>query len=551
MTSIAASLKKLRRWFSCGLSALCVCLFLTACGEVPAAPRVLTAKLTDGNVVLSWETSEEAEGYRLFRKYAEENDYKFIMDAGAEETSYTDRFVDPGRSYSYKIEIIGENGISEALESSVTVPEEAPVIEMVEQVEEELFKLTLANADGRGFTVYGFDGQERRRLCDGEGALAEVTTEEDITSLSVCFRNSELFSEEVRLLRAPKITSVTKLDSYMVLTAIEEQKSCSYEVYRSSSKEGAYSLCGTADLPYYYDEHKDKETDWYYRVLAVSDHARSLLGKARKTGYKPLDTYEVPVMMYHEFVTEEDLKAGIAFDEYAIYQDEFESDLKWLKENGYTTITVSQLADFMEGKGTLPEKPIILSIDDGKYGVYKRAYPLLQKYNMKAVLALIGYEIDDATRAPEDRATNPAPYCTWEEIAEMSADGAIEMISHTQYLHVYDSGDGRKGASSKKDDTMDTFLPVAQKDYIAICRNFRDHGVPQPQAMAYPYSVRTKLSDKAWLESGFRILFAGAKDDVRMNEFNSFVQEAGLNPVSSVLRRITRMTGTPIDREIG
>ena len=344
----------------------------------------------------------------------------------------------------------------------------------------------------------------------------------------------------------PVIESVTAMDQYTAVVCVKPQKDCTYEFLRSASRDGKYTTCETRDEPFFYDEHTDKKIDWFYRVRAIRGKYKSELSEPQKTGYQPGTTFNVPVLMYHEFVTDEDLKSGIAFDEYAIYDSEFETDLKWIRDKGYTTITTTQLIDYLSGKGKMPDKPIIITIDDGKYGVYKHAWRILQKYHMVASLAIIGYEIDNATVAPEARSKSIAPYCTWQELAEMSESGTIEIISHTDKQH-YFLHDGRKGACTKDGDTLQSFLPIAQKDYSDTARNFNRHLNTVPTSMAYPYSIRTELSDEAWLKAGFKLLYAGDDEYLRYSTANYFVREAGLNRKSSVLRRVARETKHTLD----
>ncbi len=456
---------------------LLICCLLCACGEKPAAPEKLSVSLENGAAVIRWAESSEAKTYRLYRREQQDVDYKFIFDSEGDETSYTDRFVQSGASYIYKLEIIGKNGVSDALESTLNVPDDKQ------------------------------DGKEKA---------------------------PEL----------PVITSVTAKDKYTVVVAVKPQENCTYEFMRASARDGNYTLAATRDEPFFYDANEDKQTNWFYRVRAIRGGLRSELSAPQQTGYQAGTVFGVPVLMYHEFVTQEDLDAGVAFDEYAVYASEFESDLQWLQKNGYTSITAAQLIDYLNGKGSMPKKPVLISIDDGKYGVYKRAWPLLKKYKMTASLALIGYEIDNATNAPDARSKSEAPYCTWQELAEMSASGAIEMVSHTDKLH-YFSHDGRCGASTKDGDTLAVFLPIAQKDYSDAVRSFRQYLNTQPLVMAYPYSKRTELSDEAWLKSGYQLLFAGDSERVSISMTNYFVREAGLNRKSAVLRRVARMTGEP------
>lgn len=459
---------------------LILCCMLSACGNKPSAPQELTVSLENGAAVVRWQHSDEADTYRLYRRSPEDSDYKFIFDSHGEDTSYTDRYVKSGGTYLYQLEIIGKNGVSDAVESTLSVPS--------------------GGSSGSAQTVPA----------------------------------------------VPVIESVTKMDEYTVVISVKPQKNCTYELYCSGYRDGEFVLIATGDEPYFYDENKDEETDWFYRVRAVSGKYRSELSEPQETGYNAGTVFGVPVLMYHEFVTQEDLDSGIAFDEYAVYADEFETDLKWILENGYTTITTAELIDYLSGKGQMPEKPIIITIDDGKYGVYKRAWPLLREYRMKASLSIIGYEIDNATVAPDARSKSEAPYCTWQELAEMSGSGVIEIISHTDKQH-YFMHDGRCGACTKEGDTLESFLPIAQKDYADTARGFKKYLNTVPTSMAYPYSRRTALSDEAWLKTGFKLLYAGDDENLRPGTTNYFVREAGLNRKSAVLRRVARETKHPID----
>ena len=211
---------------------------------------------------------------------------------------------------------------------------------------------------------------------------------------------------------------------------------------------------------------------------------------------------------------------------------------------------IRELTLYLNGQGEMPEKPVILTIDDGKLGVYKNAFPLLQKYNMKAVLAVIGIEIHTASEAPELRSESPAPYCTWAELAEMSASGHVEIASHSYGLHVYQH-DGRIGADCGEPDTMADFQMDAYKDFRTLQDCLKNYDIPSAVTFAYPYSVRSIPADEVWLQCGYQMLLGGNMESVRASRTNYFIQEAGFNAHSSVLRRIARMHGTPIEDYIG
>lgn len=340
------------------------------------------------------------------------------------------------------------------------------------------------------------------------------------------------------------IESVTRMDKFTAVILLENaEENARYEVLRSANAEGEFTVIGTAEGKAYYDTTADDGTQYYYKVRG--QNSLDVKGVVRSIGYNSKTAVSIPVFMYHEFVTQEDIDSGVAFNEYAIWQSELEEDLIWLKANGYTPIFSKQLTDYLEGKGALPEKTVILSIDDGKYGVYKRAYPLLQKYNMKMSLAVIGNRIDIAELDPIRRGDPSAPYSTWSEIGEMSKSGLVEIISHTQNLHVFNNGD-RQGANTSEKDTFDTYLPVAQRDFLRLFTKIKDITGEENFTLAYPYSKRSVLSDTVWMKCGYKLLFGGDDSKERKTLSNYFVAEAGINRDSAVMRRIPRMTGTPI-----
>ena len=368
-------------------------------------------------------------------------------------------------------------------------------------------------------------------------------------SAGTIFLPADVPAESVSL-SSPEITSVSRLDiATNVLFFSDKNTGCEYEILRQDASGDWITIGKTADH-IYYDIAAPENGRYDYKVLVLGADDEMAESEIASENKNPKTVFGVPVLMYHEFVTQEDLDSGIAFDEYAIYYHEFEHDLQWLQQNGYTTITVRELALYLNGQGEMPEKPVILTIDDGKLGVYKNAFPLLQKYNMKAVLAVIGIEIHTASESPELRYESPAPYCTWAELAEMSASGHVEIASHSYGLHVYQH-DGRIGADCGEPDTMADFQMDAYKDFRTLQDCLNNYDIPSAVTFAYPYSVRSIPADEVWLQCGYQMLLGGNMESVRASRTNYFIQEAGLNAHSSVLRRIARMHGTPIEDYIG
>ena len=120
--------------------------------------------------------------------------------------------------------------------------------------------------------------------------------------------------------------------------------------------------------------------------------------------------YDVPVIMYHEVQPEENGGDG----DTTILSD-FEEQIQWLMDNGYTTIWFEDLEHVQDY-----EKPIILTFDDGYVGNYLYVTPLLEKYNLKATLFDFVVPIYHVSR-----------YLTHEQIVEMYNSGHWSIQSHT------------------------------------------------------------------------------------------------------------------------
>ena len=90
----------------------------------------------------------------------------------------------------------------------------------------------------------------------------------------------------------------------------------------------------------------------------------------------------LPIIMYHHV-----LKDSNKWGKYIVSPKEVEKDIIYLKEQGYTTILMEDLINFVYNNGKLPDKPILLTFDDGYMSNYTYVLPLLKKYDCKAVVS--------------------------------------------------------------------------------------------------------------------------------------------------------------------
>ncbi len=102
-------------------------------------------------------------------------------------------------------------------------------------------------------------------------------------------------------------------------------------------------------------------------------------------------TGPVPMLMYHVLG---DVPPGAALPGLFVADSEFSDQMKWLDDNGFQAVTMAQVMKAWEDGGTLPEKPVVLSFDDGYDTQYTDAYPVMKRHGWAGVLNLKAGETD-------------------------------------------------------------------------------------------------------------------------------------------------------------
>jgi len=120
----------------------------------------------------------------------------------------------------------------------------------------------------------------------------------------------------------------------------------------------------------------------------------------------------IPVLNYHQI-------NNTAHNALTLSSQEFEAQMAYLYQSGYTTISPDQLIDYLQYGKSLPPNPILITFDDGYEDNYRIAYPILQKYNFTATIFLITDFISRNHR-----------YLTWDQVKEMKENG-FSFGSHT------------------------------------------------------------------------------------------------------------------------
>lgn len=201
----------------------------------------------------------------------------------------------------------------------------------------------------------------------------------------------------------------------------------------------------------------------------------------------------VPIIMYHQ-VKQTNLGKDV------ISPKEFENDLKYLADNQYTTITMTELIDYVYNGGELPENPIILTFDDGYLTSYKYVYPLLKEYDMKIVLSIIGKSTDDFSKVNDNNTEHS--HMTWEQVKEISDSGLVEIQNHSYNLHKI--AKGRYGSGQKENESFEEYEKVLGEDLSLLQEKIEEVVEKVPNTYTYPYGKYNDNTDKILKSLGFQ-----------------------------------------------
>ena len=205
----------------------------------------------------------------------------------------------------------------------------------------------------------------------------------------------------------------------------------------------------------------------------------------------------IPIVMYHQ--VSEDPKA---LGKYVVSVQELEADLIWLRDRGYTTLTVSDLIHYSTHGEPFPEKSIVLTFDDGQESFYAYVYPLLQKYDMCALVNIVG-EFVDRYSALDDHDLRYS-CMTWSEIEEMAESGFVEIGNHTYSMH--GTGNPRYGCTRLSGESAADYASALRADVSQLQTLLAQVTGQGACTFAYPFGMVSTGSREVLTDMGFRAL---------------------------------------------
>lgn len=212
---------------------------------------------------------------------------------------------------------------------------------------------------------------------------------------------------------------------------------------------------------------------------------------------------DVPVLMWHNLAEE-------SSGDMTISVDTFRAQIEALHEAGFKTVSLQQLYDYVHFGTELPEKPIVLTFDDGYFSNYEYAFPILQEYDMQATIFAIGVSVGKNTYKDTDHAMTP--HFGADEAREMVDSGLISVQSHTFDMHQWPPFED---GNAQVRETLLPFDGEADADYeaaveadFAESRDLLESITGEAvNALAFPEGAYVTLTQDALRSAGTELTF--------------------------------------------
>ncbi len=190
----------------------------------------------------------------------------------------------------------------------------------------------------------------------------------------------------------------------------------------------------------------------------------------------------VPILMYHS-ISEQ---ASQRFKQFTVHPRHFAEHMAYLKQQAYTPMTVTEFAQAVAARTNLPERPVVLTFDDGFADFYTNALPLLRHYNFPATLYVPTAYVNGTSYWLQHEEETSRPMLNWDQLLEISASG-IEC-----------------GAHSHSHAQLDTLpLALARQEIVQSKEVLEQHLGRTVTSFAYPFGYYSAAIRRHVQEAGY------------------------------------------------
>lgn len=214
-------------------------------------------------------------------------------------------------------------------------------------------------------------------------------------------------------------------------------------------------------------------------------------------------TTELPILTYHSVVENPSSNSEIS-------PKQLEQQLQTLQQAGYITVSWEEVLAYVKEGKDLPEKPVMITFDDGYRNNYEIAFPLLQKYQMKATIFVIGISVGSVSNY-KDTNYPITPHFTYEEAKEMIDSGLISIQTHTYDMHQWTPYETAKATNEIREtivplegESETDYRKALQADIQKAKTEIQSHLGSDVVALAYPSGKWETITNIVLKEEGIQ-----------------------------------------------
>lgn len=237
-----------------------------------------------------------------------------------------------------------------------------------------------------------------------------------------------------------------------------------------------------------------------FGVLVTRANVEKRLDTYRNTRPEALhNDQQLPILMFHNV-------SETVSSDYDVTAKQFAAILSAIRDAGYHTVSFSQVVDYVEKGTALPEKPLVITFDDGYEDNLTVAAPILQKFGMCATVNVIGVSVGKTTY--KDTGQPITPHFSLEQAAPWVKAGVIEIGSHSYDLHQtpeLDGEDCRQGIYRMKGESEGDYIRMFREDFLKSSSGIEAALGRKVATYAYPYGYHTDLSEVLLSEMGVQV----------------------------------------------
>ncbi len=186
----------------------------------------------------------------------------------------------------------------------------------------------------------------------------------------------------------------------------------------------------------------------------------------------------LPVIMYHSILKDEE-----SWNDYVLSPDALRGDIEYLKKHGYQFVLTADVIEYVKNGRPLPQKPVILTFDDGCYNFLTYVEPILRESGAKAVLSVVGSYAEKENGEPQSSSYS---YLNYSQIEQLSKCGYVEIASHSYDMHELGM---RRGALMKEGETYEEYRSAFVSDLLLSIDGLENNCGITPQVYTYPYGL--------------------------------------------------------------